>query len=162
MAVNFTVETGAGLEDATSYASVEQFLQYNLDFGNADYSALDEDKIKTYLNKATAYIDMSYCFQGIRYTDTQALSFPRYDLYDRKWVYISFGTLPKDLISAVCYLAGVIAEGTEIFQINSGISSQSVAGISANFTNNGQKSFPVVDRLLNPFIIHGSKLLRVN
>lgn len=161
MAVNFTIETGAGLSGSTSYASVEQFIQYHSDIGT-DYSLLDEEKIKTYLNKATAYIDMSYCFQGIRYNDTQALSFPRYDLYDRKGVYISFGTIPKDLISAVCYLAGVIAEGIEIFQINSGISSQSVAGISANFTNNGQKTFPVVDRLLNPFTISGSKLVRVN
>lgn len=160
MAINFTVETGAGLELSTSYASVEQFTQYHLDRG-ADYSALEEDKVKGYLNKATAYIDMSYRFDGLPYNDTQALSFPRYDIYDRNDVYVSFGKLPKELIAAVCYLAGLLAEGTEINQINDGISSQSVAGISTAYTNNGQRSFPVVDRLLAPYVVAGSKLVRV-
>lgn len=160
MAINFTVETGSGLDSATSYASVEQFLQYHLDIGT-DYSALDVDKVKGYLNKATAFIDMSYRFDGLPYSDTQALSFPRYDIYDRNDVYIPLGKLPKELIAAVCYLAGLLEEGTEINQINDGISSQSVAGITTAYTNNGQRSFPVVDRLLSPYVVAGSKLVRV-
>lgn len=163
MAINFTVETGAGLSNATSYASIERFLQYHLDIGK-DYSAIDEDedKVKAYLNKATLYIDLTYRFIGVQYTDEQALSFPRYDVYDRNDNHIPIGKLPNDLISAVCYLAGLLADGVEINQINEGISSQSIAGMSVSYTNNGFKSFPVVDKLLQSFIIPGTKLVRVN
>lgn len=158
MAINFIVETGTGLEASTSYASVEQFQQYHLDIGT-DYSTIDEDKIKGYLNKATAYVDMSYRFDGLPYNDTQALSFPRYDVYNRNDVYIPLGKLPKELIAATCYLAGLLADGTEINLINEGVASQSIAGISKTF--NGQMTFPVVDRLLAPYVIAGSKLVRV-
>lgn len=75
-----TPETGAGLSDADSYASLVEAAAYHTAIGNAAWAALASDTIREQnLRKATNYMEQRYgqAWKGQRVFSTQALSWPR-------------------------------------------------------------------------------------
>lgn len=80
----FIVEDGTGLEDATSYVSVQEFRDYHDDRGNDYSSSCKDTDLQKHLIRATDYIETRWRerFRGRRMSSEQSLSFPRLWLYD--------------------------------------------------------------------------------
>ena len=72
----FTVETGEGLPNANSLASVQEFKDYYT-LRNIDISTLTDTQIEGMLVLGTDYIVQKYDFKGSKLKDTQSLPFPR-------------------------------------------------------------------------------------
>lgn len=73
------VETGAGLPDAQSYASVVEADDYLRSRGDSAWLSADHGAREAALVRATDYMEIRWQgkFKGMRKTDTQALSWPR-------------------------------------------------------------------------------------
>ena len=72
----FLVETGEGLPNANSLASVQDFKDY-YSLRNIDISTLTDTQIEGFLVLGTDYIVQKYDFKGSKLKDTQSLPFPR-------------------------------------------------------------------------------------
>ena len=72
----FTVETGEGLSNANSLASVQEFKDYYT-LRNINISTLTDTEIEGMLVLGTDYIVQKYDFKGSKLKDTQSLPFPR-------------------------------------------------------------------------------------
>ena len=72
----FVYETGEGLPNATSLASVQDFKDY-YSLRNVDISTLTDTQIEGFLVLGTDYIVQKYDFKGSKLKDTQSLPFPR-------------------------------------------------------------------------------------
>lgn len=139
MAVTFVVEDGTGLSTATSYLSIADFKQYWEDRG-VDYSALTDATIQPLLNRATQVIDQRYTFYGKVKSSTQALQFPRTDIYDKNDVKISSSIVPVPVENATAEIAKALyvadqAEGsiTDPNAAPSGIRSKSLGPMSVEY-----------------------------
>jgi hypothetical protein len=100
------VETGEGLATAESYISVADADARHAAFGNTAWTGLDAVK-EAALRRATAYMEQAYRqrWVGNRYSDDQALSWPRvvYQLVD-SWT-INSDEVPADVANACADLA---------------------------------------------------------
>lgn len=130
MAVEFIVEDGTGLSTATSYVSVEDFKQYWVNRG-VDYSAETDSAIHVKLNLATQYIDGLYNYQGYKWTDGQALEFPRDYIVDRNNIEWS-GEIPGNLVKATCEAAGY-AFSKSLFVDFDNVSSKSIGSVRVTY-----------------------------
>ena len=72
----FVYETGEGLPNANSLASVQDFKDY-YSLRNVNISTLTDEKIEGFLVLGTDYIVQKYDFKGSKLKDTQSLPFPR-------------------------------------------------------------------------------------
>lgn len=72
----FVYETGEGLPNANSLASVQDFKDY-YSLRNVDISTLTDTQIEGFLVLGTDYIVQKYDFKGSKLKDTQSLPFPR-------------------------------------------------------------------------------------
>jgi hypothetical protein len=100
MALVLTVESGAGLANANSYATVAEADSFFESRPRSDaWVALDDDAKAVLLVHATRIIDASMAWDGDPLTDTQALAFPRLDGDGQ-----STG-IPAALKSALCEMA---------------------------------------------------------
>jgi hypothetical protein len=103
------VEDGTGLEDSNSYATVEEFVEYFTDRGDAAAIAATEADITAGLILATDYIDKRF---GARFIGEmavteandfeydQSLEYPRYDSPNAAWDYdddTGTGVIPRTL-----------------------------------------------------------------
>lgn len=115
MAVQFVVEDGTGLTDATAYISVDDFKQYWDNFGY-DYSALDDSDISVLINKSTRVLDGRYLMMwpGARKVDDQSLAWPRLYADYVDGVDIDSDSVPPEIENAVCEFAYASASGTDI------------------------------------------------
>ena len=158
MAIQFIVENGTGLTNATSYVSVAEYKQYYENRG-IDYSATAEADIQVKLNVATEYIDNNYNFIGKIANDDQALSFPRVGLSKNGYA-IDSDVIPQDLKDAVCYIADKVKNGN-IEQVDDGVKSESFGPVSKTYSETGQRKFPILNKYLKPYIMAGAPLVRL-
>jgi len=158
MAIEFIVETGAGLTNATSYVSVAEYKQYYENRG-IDYTATAEATIQAKLNIATEYIDNNYNFIGNISNDDQALSFPRVGL-SKNGNAIDSNVIPQDVKDAVCYIADKVKNGN-IEQVDEGVKSESFGPVSKTYSETGQRKFPILNKYLKPYIMTGAPLVRL-
>lgn len=158
MAIQFIVETGESLSNATSYVSVAEYKQYYENRG-IDYSATAEADIQVKLNVATEYIDNNYNFIGRISNDDQSLSFPRVGLSKNGYA-IDSDVIPQDVKDAVCYIADKVKNGN-IEQVDTGVKSESFGPVSATYSETGQKKYPILNKYLKPYIMTGAPLVRL-
>lgn len=81
--MSIVTEDGTGRADAETFISVADASAYHADRGNAAWAALASDALREQaLRRATDYMEQVYGlkWKGGRTTDTQALSWPRYDV----------------------------------------------------------------------------------
>lgn len=81
--MSIVTEDGTGRADAETFISVADASSYHSDRGNAAWAALASDALREQaLRRATDYMEQVYSqkWKGARMTDTQALSWPRYDV----------------------------------------------------------------------------------
>jgi hypothetical protein len=141
MAVQFVVEDGTGLSTSTSYVELAEFRQYWENKG-VDYSVVGgttDAQVQVWLNEATAYTDLTYCWPGALVDEDQALAVPRtgwVDVYGRDLD----DSVPTYLKNGVCELAGT-RQGTDPEAVSEvGVSSQSYGPVSVSYSGgrNGQ------------------------
>jgi hypothetical protein len=111
--VTIIVETGAGVADAESFASVAFASDYHRKRGNAAWDDLDTADKEAKLRIATDFMEQEYREQwaGCRVSASQALSWPRYEVPMKDAPggsssspgYYPFNTVPA-LVSQACAL----------------------------------------------------------
>jgi hypothetical protein len=113
--VEFIVEDGTEVTDATSYVSVTDMEQYWENLGY-DFSALSTSDEQVLLNKATKVIDNYYLeyWPGQRVTETQSLEWPRQFAKYVDGTLIDNDVIPKELKNAVCEMAYINNAGIDL------------------------------------------------
>jgi hypothetical protein len=156
----FTVEDGTGLEDSTSYVDVA----FSEDYLGSSWAADDTAK-QNALIAATEYADARWGekIKSRPLVETQALEFPRYQLYDRYGNLIE-DAIPDDWKKAICLYAQASVAGT-LYPTPSTSSSKDlkrkktvVGPITTEVEYQGSATdatwlkFPLADRLVKQFI----------
>lgn len=80
--VNLIVEDGSGLPNANSYCDLDYALEYCTNKGYTSWLSLSEAEQKVFIIRGTEFVDNFYMWKGRKGKGSQALSFPRLDLYD--------------------------------------------------------------------------------
>lgn len=105
--MSLTVETGAGLSDADSLASVADCDAYNTNYVNSSLWAGKTTPEKEFaLRVGTRYLMLKYAGQwkGQQKTSAQSTPFPRENLYVNGFLF-SNAAVPVGIVRAVCELA---------------------------------------------------------
>lgn len=108
------VEDGTGLTDSNSYVSVVFADDYFSTRGVSKWETLTQTEKEQMLINATDYIDSIYQWKGKKLNSSQALRFPRENLFDYEGGKIE--GVPTALKQATCEAASLIANGTILFQ----------------------------------------------
>jgi hypothetical protein len=100
------VETGTASATSESFSSVADALAYFTARDNADWLALTTAQQEVALRKATDYMEAVYSqrWAGTRTTSTQALSWPRYNVFVNGYV-TSSSSVPRAVVNACSELA---------------------------------------------------------
>ena len=106
------VETGTGSANSESFCSVSDALAYHAARGNSTWATITTTQQEQALRRATDYMEAVYSqrWAGTRTTSTQALSFPRYNVFVNGFVVLS-SSVPKPVINACAELALKAAAG---------------------------------------------------
>jgi hypothetical protein len=106
------VETGTASATSESFSSVADALAYFTARGNSAWLALTTAQQEVALRKATDYMEAVYSqrWAGTRTTSTQALSWPRYNVFVNGYV-TSSSAVPKPVVNACAELALRAAAG---------------------------------------------------
>lgn len=128
--MDFIIETGVGLENATSYCSVQFADGYNSgQIDGSDWSDLDLTDKRIALITATQIIDGSFDFFGRRLSRKQALEFPRWGIRDRGGWAMPPSSIPRSLQAATAELARILKQRSDAGQsVSGGTTSTSTTG----------------------------------
>lgn len=102
--MTITVETGAIVTNANSYISTADFTTYATARGYSLVSGAE-----TLLIQAMDYLE-SQRFIGVKYTEDQALQWPRSGAYIDGYLF-AYDDIPQQLINAQCEIAMAIDAG---------------------------------------------------
>lgn len=80
--VNLIVEDGTGLPDSNSYCDLDYALEYCTMKGYTSWQSLSENEQKVFIIRGTEFVDNFFNWRGRKGKGSQALSFPRIDVYD--------------------------------------------------------------------------------
>lgn len=153
--ISLIVETGAGMANAESYASVAEFKTYcsgrGLSF--ADYG---DDDIEAALRKATTWLDAKYRdqYQGTWTVSTQALEWPRSGVLYRRTAVEAY-SVPAKLKNALCEAAWrelTVSGGLSPDAFGDAIKRDRVGDAETEFRAgavNARPWLPVIDDLLS-------------
>lgn len=153
--MSLIVETGVGLPDANSYASVASADAYYSQRGNADWAALTTAAKESALILATDYLEATYteAWKGERVSGTQALSWPRYDVIVDGYELIS-NALPIKLVHACIELALRANSGPLIVDQDQRVVREKVDVVEVEYAefSDPTKRYPAVSRLLSSLL----------
>jgi len=154
-------ETGVGLANANSYASVDDGDAYHAGhlYPTAWTSATTEKK-KAALVMATRLIDVEYHFSGVRAVTTQSLQWPRENCPDPDaGDLLSKTVVPKAVVHATCELARelIIADRTAA-PPGEGLSYQNVGGTQTGY--NKADTRPVIPAVVQALLAKFGVLIR--
>ena len=159
-----TVEDGTGLDSANSYVSVEDCNTYHSERGNTAWTGDDTVK-EAALIKATQYIDGRYRkrWRGIPISSSQALCWPREDIYDERDVEIE--GIPVRLKYAVCEAAlrALTDDLNPDLERGGRIKREKVGPIETEYSDNAPSRavIPVINDLLSGYLkANGLKVVR--
>ena len=117
------VETGVGLANSESYASVAELKTYWDNFG-LSYAAFSDTQLEQHLRKGTRYMVQKYRlrWKGVRTSSTQALDWPRSGVatepgalgYGGLYV-VDPNTVPTDIKNACIIMANKSSAGVDLF-----------------------------------------------
>ena len=110
--MTLVVETGTGGSSSESLCSVADSLAYHSARGNSTWATITTAQQEQALRRATDYMEAVYSqrWAGTRTTSTQALSWPRYNVFVNGYV-TSSSAVPKPVIAACAELALRAAAG---------------------------------------------------
>ncbi len=154
-------ETGAGLSNANSYATVDDGDVYHDGhlYASAWTSATTEKKIAA-LAMATRLIDAEYQFNGVRAVATQSLQWPRRQcrIPDEE-AELAENLVPKAVIHATCELARelIIADRTAA-PPGEGLSYQNVGGTQTGY--NKADTRPIIPAVVQALLAKFGVLIK--
>jgi hypothetical protein len=130
-----TVEDGTGKTDSDSYVSVADCTTYATARG---YTMSGDAEIS--IIKAMDFIEAQN-FKGYKYTDEQALQFPRGNVYIDDYA-IGVDEIPTQLINALCEAAMIEDAGAEILPTNERETKREKVDVIEVEYSDGAKSTP--------------------
>ena len=157
--MSLIVEDGSIVTGAESYISVADASTYHSNRGNAAWAALATDAIREQcLRKATDYMEQAYRsrWQGCRIGETQALSWPRYDVnvegYD-----VDSDVVPTAVKNACAEFALKAATAELSPDLTQGVVSESVGQISVTYDKSSPQAtrYKAIDAILSPYLKAG-------
>lgn len=170
------VETGSASATSESYASVAEADAYLSARGATAWVALQDEAKEQALRRATDYMVQTYRtrWKGFRVKPTQSLDWPRYDVQQPDAVgpdgyggvpFYAPDTVPREVRYACMELAVRATAGDLLDDLDPLVLSESVGPISTSYAPGASRhrTFPAVDRLLQPMLIGGGsgvKLVR--
>lgn len=147
------VEDGTGLSNSESYISLAAFQTY-CDGRGYNYDAYDDEVIEQRLRMATAYIDTIFRYKGARSKSTQALEFPRSDLFD--WSALLVTGIPNRVKHACAELAFTALTENLYQTLERGgrVTSESVGPVSVSYADDAPagKVYQLASNLLQPYV----------
>lgn len=106
MAITLTLETGAGVSGANTFAALATAQAYaEAHVGGATWLASDEEKQKASLVQATRMLCQRLTWKGYKVAVDQATVFPRNYLYDSEGNLFDSDVVPQQVVDATCELA---------------------------------------------------------
>lgn len=150
------VEDGTGKAAAESFISVADASSYHSARGNTAWAALSTDTVREQcLRKATDYMEQAYRsrWQGCRVGETQALSWPRYDVivegYD-----VDSDVVPTAVKNACAEFALKAATVELNPDLTQGVVSESVGPISVTYDKSSPQAtrYKAIDAMLSPYL----------
>lgn len=139
--VNLIVEDGSGLPNANSYCDLDYALEYCTMKGYTSWQSLSETEQKVFIIRGTEFIDNFYNWRGRKGKGSQALSFPRFDLYDDDNYLIN--GIP-DKLKKACLEAAFLNSSTDASTLfstkdeNGAIKRQKVDSLEVEYFSNQQ------------------------
>ena len=150
------VETGAGLSNSESYASVDYFLSYHAARGNVSAAEMTTAEIEASLRKATDYMTQKYrnAWAGYRRLITQALDWPRIDVVTDIYRYVDNTIVPIDVQNACCELALRAYTANLLPDTTQAKISTTVGQISVTYDKNSRQGthYKAIDYMLQPYL----------
>lgn len=157
------VEDGTGLSTANSLLSAADADLINLDYENSsDWTTASTAEKEQALRLATRYLDYHYTWLDYKTYSTQALQWPRLEMYDEDGNSIANNIIPERVKRACAYLALKVIEGNtllEDFDTESKVKkTKDVIGPITEereyvHGEDPDKTYQIADRLVAPFII---------
>lgn len=163
--MSLIVEDGSGMTTAESLCSVAYATTYHSARGNAAWALLSNAAMEQSLRKATDYMQQAYRtrWKGDRvYPSTQALDWPRYDVWVDTYHYIENNVVPNDIQAACAELALKSSSESLAPDIERETSSETVGSLSVSyFQGSAQyKQFRVIDLILKPYLAGGGSTIK--
>ena len=164
--MSLIVETGQQGADSEALCSVAFADAYHLGRGNAAWAVLAVADKEAALRRATDYMEQVYRLRwaGYRRTDTQALSWPRYEVprpdsaanatYGYGVGYYPFDSVPLEVQKACAELA-LKASASELApDLDRPTTSETVGPISVTYAAGAREAvrFRAIDNLLSPVL----------
>jgi hypothetical protein len=152
------VEDGTGLANAESYISVVDASAYHTARGNSAWAALASDALREQaLRKATDYIEQVYrlSWKGRRVTDTQALSWPRYEVCrEDGYSYYASDAVPTEVKNACAELALKASADTLAPDLEQAVVREKIGPIETEYDKNSPQftQYRAVNNLLAPLL----------
>lgn len=158
-------ETGAGLSNAESFASVASADTRMSGFGNDTWATLTTSQKEEALRRATTYMQQAYRarWMGYRQTATQALSWPRNSVVVDGYVVIASDAIPPEVANACIDLAFKAAAGDLNEDLARGVVREKVGPIETEFDRASPQAvrYRAIDMTLQPFLRGGSGMARL-
>ena len=166
--MSLVVETGLGLSNAESYASVADSVAYFTGVGADTWLTLSTTDQEKALRRATIYLVGKYRLRwaGSRMTTSQALDWPRSLVPVADTPYRSYypnNAVPKEVVDACCSMAIRAAAGELLSDQGQRASSVTVGPISQTFEAGSTVAtqYPEIDALLRPLLKSGNGQIRM-
>ena len=150
------VEDGTGKATAESFISVTDASTYHTARGNAAWAALASDTVREQcLRKATDYMEQVYRsrWQGCRVGETQALSWPRYDVEVEGYA-IDSDVVPTEIKNACAELA-LKASAAELNpDLTQGVAREKVGQIEVEYDKASPQftRYRAIDAIISPYL----------
>ena len=155
----FVPETGAGLSNSNSYASVAQADSYYADRGNAEWAALTTTEKQQALIKGTDFLEATYrsSWKGYRVTSTQALSWPRAEVVADTFP-IPANIVPLPVVYACAELALRSTTAELLADQGQTVKREKVDVLEVEYADYSDPTerYPAVNRILLPFLLSSS------
>lgn len=157
----FVVETGAGLSNANSYASVSAADSYVADRGITGWTSLTQIVKEQSLVKATDYLEATYrgAWKGNRVSETQSLSWPRYNVIVDGFNFPA-NVVPTLVINA-CIEMALRASLGETLLADQGqrVKREKIDVIEVEYQDYSDPTqrYPLVNRMVMPYLISASE-----
>jgi len=157
--MSIIIEDGTGKSDAESFISVETASAYFTARGVTTWDALDtgEETVnrEAALRKATDYLTAVYRdrWEGVRYTETQALDWPRAGVVRDSWQ-VDTDEIPIEVQRAEAELALKSASDDLLADQTQGVVKEKVGVIEVEYSEHSpaRVRYSFIDAMLRPYL----------
>lgn len=153
--MSLTVESGAGLDNAESYASVAAADTRLAALGLTTWGTLSTTEKEQALRRSTAWMLQTYRsrWKGTRLTSTQALDWPRINVIVDGWS-IASTIVPPDVANTCIDMAFKAAAGDLTPDLAQAVKSKKVGTVEIVYQDNSSAaaSYRAADRALSAYL----------